>query len=81
MNFGKLGGRGLVARGTNHMIRGWERLVHSPDLHGGQQGWKLTQLPMASDLVNCVMKPPYKTPKSLDLESFQAGEHTSMSGG
>ena len=49
--------RGLVARGTNQMIRGLELPVPRPLMSTlEEKGWKLTQLSMANDLINHAYK-------------------------
>ena len=52
--------RGLVARRTNFVVRGFQLSVLPPDVQGGERGWRLNQLSMANDLINhvYVMKPP-----------------------
>ena len=43
---------GLVARGTNHGIRGLELSVPRPDLQGRERGWRLNRSPKDNDLIN-----------------------------
>lgn len=50
----------------NHLIRGLKLSVPPPhDLRGGKWGWRMNQLPIANDLINCayVMKLPQNPQK------------------
>lgn len=50
----------MVAGGPNYMLRGLGLSVPPSGFQGREKGWKLTQLSMASDLINhnYVMEPP-----------------------
>ena len=75
----------MVARGTNHVIRGLEFSPIPPTLGKGEH-WDRCQLPMANDLIihTCVMeiwiKKTHNT-KWQYLESFWADEHIEVPGG
>lgn len=63
--------RWLVARRTNHVIKGLKlsvpRTLH-PDLRGEERGWRLNQ-PVANNLAyhDYIMNPPYKTQENIFL--------------
>ena len=65
-------GRGLVARRTNQVIRGWELPFPPPDFQGRERDLRLNQPLLANDLVNhdYVMKPPLKPEKGASFGPF-----------
>lgn len=67
----------LVARRTNHVIRGLGLSALSLSHLKGGQSWKLNQL-MANDLIMPMQRCLHENPKGPGLESFHVGEHVVM---
>lgn len=58
---------GMVAKGTNHVIRGVD-LSSKPSN-------QLNQLPVTNNVINCALQwNLHRNPEQWDLESFQVGE-------
>lgn len=54
---------GLVARRIYHVIRGLDFQSQPLDLQGVERGWRLNQMPMASDLISRDIMQPLQTHK------------------